>query len=128
MLSPIPRRILQDTLTLNVPAAFDKYQKPTAPVKTYVVKNVHYQGDNTTKLSTGNSEVTLRGIIFIDGKLSQPALDYEALQESVQAAGGVMTASITGKRGGTIGPFNVLTIDGLPDDEDNLHHWEIGVV
>lgn len=128
MLSPMPRRILTDTLTLNVPAAFDGYQAPTGAVTTYSVKCVHYQGDNTTKLTTGNREVTLRGIIFIDGRYSQPVLNYEALQESVQAAGGVMTASITGKRGGTIGPFNVLTVDGLPDDEGNLHHWEIGVV
>ena len=128
MLSPIPRRILQDTLTLNVPTAFDRYQTPTLPESPYVVKNVHFQGDNTTKLSTQNSEVTLAGIIFIDSRYSKPALDYEALQEAAQAAGGEMTATITGKRGGTIGPFRVVTVDGLPDDEDNLHHWEIGVV
>ena len=128
MLSPIPRRILQDTLTLKVPTAFDRYQKPTQPQRTFVVKNVHYQGDNRTKLSTGNSEVTLTGTIFIDSRYSSPKLDYEALQESAQAAGGEMTATITGKHGGTIGPFRVVIVDGLPDDEDNLHHWEIGVV
>ena len=128
MLSPIPRRILQDTLTLNVPTAFDRYQTPTLPESPYVVKNVHFQGDNKTKLTTGNSEVTLAGTIFIDSRYSKPALDYEALQEAAQAAGGEMTATITGKHGGTMGPFRVVIVDGLPDDEDNLHHWEIGVV
>lgn len=126
MLSPIPRSILRDTLTLYVPKGFDRYQKALAP-DIYTVQNVHIQMDNHTIKRTDNTEVTLKGIIFIDGRLSAPRLDYEALQESAHAVGGVMTCKVTDKRGRTSGEYTVLTIDGLPDDEDNLHHWEIGV-
>ena len=126
MLSPIPRSILRDTLTLYVPKSFDRYQQPQE-FDTYTVSNVHIQSDNTTIKRTDNTEVTLKGIIFIDGRLSTPRLDYEDLQEAAQAAGGVMTCRITNKRGQVSKSYTILTIDGLPDDEDNLHHWELGV-
>lgn len=127
MLSPIPRRILRDTLTLSVPSGFDRYQKPVAPT-VYTVANVHLQADNSTHKTAQNTEVTLRGVLFVDARYSTPALDYEALQEATQAAGGVMTCTVTNKRGGTSGPFTVAVVDGLPDDEDNLHHWELGLI
>lgn len=126
MLTPIPRRILRDTMTLSVPSGFDRYQNPLDPT-VYTVRNVHIQADNTTRKTSTNTEVTLKGIIFIDARHSVPAIDYEALQEATQAAGGVMTCTITNKRGSVTGPYTVLVVDGLPDDEDNLHHWEIGV-
>lgn len=126
MLTPIPRRILRDTMTLSVPSGFDRYQNPLDPT-VYTVRNVHIQADNTTRKTSTNTEVTLKGIIFIDARYSVPALDYEALQEATQAAGGVMTCTITHRHGSVTGPYTVLVVDGLPDDEDNLHHWEIGV-
>lgn len=127
MLSPIPRRILRDTATFSVPGSFDRYQSPQ-DVTTYTVANVHLQHDNSTHKTAQNTEVTLRGVLFIDAKLSSPALDYEALQEAAQAAGGVITCTVTNRRGGTSGPYDVAVVDGLPDDEDNLHHWELGLV
>lgn len=126
MLSPIPRRILRDTATFSVPTGFDRYQKPLAPA-TYTVNNVHIQADNSTHKTAQNTEVTLRGIIFIDARYSTPAYDYEALQEATQNLGGVMTVTVTNRHGDTSGPFTVVVVDALPDDEDNLHHWEIGV-
>ena len=127
MLSPIPRRILRDTLTLTVPGGFDRYQNPTDPT-VYTVKNVHLQADNSTHKTPQNTEVTLRGVLFVDARYSTPALDYWALQAAVQAAGGVMTCTVTDRRGGTTGPYEVQVVDGLPDDEANLHHWELGLV
>lgn len=127
MLSPIPRSILRDTMTLSVPSSFDRYQKALAP-DTYTIQNVHIQMDNHTIKRTDNTEVTLSGIIFIDARLSTPHLDYMALQESAQQAGGVMTCTITNKRGITSPPYTIVIVDGLPDDEDNLHHWELSVV
>lgn len=127
MLTPIPRRILRDTATFSVPSGFDRYQKPLAPTE-YTVQAVHIQADNSTHKSTQNTEVTLRGILFIDSRYSTPALDYEALQEAAQAAGGVMTVTVTNRRGQSTGPYTVLVVDALPDDEDNLHHWELGLV
>lgn len=126
MLSPIPRSILRDTLTLYVPQSFDQYQNPVN-VSTYTVNNVHLQIDNTTIKRSDNSEVTLRGILFVDARLSCPRLDFEELQEAVQAAGGVLTCKVTDRRGKTSKEMTILTVDGLPDDEDNLHHWELGV-
>lgn len=127
MLSPIPRRILRDTLTLSVPAGFDRYQTPLAPTE-YIVTAVHLQADNSTHKTADNTEVTLRGVLFVDTRYSKPTLNYWALQESAQAAGGVMTCTVTDKRGSTTGPYTILVVDGLPDDEDNLHHWELGLV
>lgn len=127
MLSPIPRRILRDTLTLSVPSGFDRYQKPLDPT-VYTVSNVHLQSDNSTHKSAQNTEVVLRGVLFVDSRYSTPKLDYWALQTATQQAGGVMTCTVTDKRGGVTGPYTVEVIDGLPDDEDNLHHWELGLV
>lgn len=127
MLTPIPHRILRDTLTLSVPSGFDRYQKPLTPTE-YVVNNVHLQADNRTHKTADNTEVSLTGILFIDARYSTPALDYTALQAATQALGGVMTCTVTDRRGGVSGPYTVLVVDALPDDEDNLHHWEIGVV
>ena len=126
MLSPIPRRILRDTLILSIPRGFDRYQNPLKPV-VYTVANVHVQSDNRSLKGAQNTEVQLRGTLFIDARYSRPALDYWALQEAAQAAGGLMTCTIKGKRGSISGPYSVLVADGLPDDEDNLHHWELGL-
>lgn len=127
MLSPIPRRILRDTATFSVPSGFDRYQAPLSPT-TYIVSNVHIQADNSTHKTAQNTEVTLRGVLFVDARYSAPKLDYEALQEAAQAAGGVMTVTVTDKHGSSTGPYTVLVIDALPDDEDNLHHYELGLV
>ena len=130
MLSPIPRRILRDTMTLYVPTSFDRYQAPVydpQAVTTYTVKNVHVQADNASRKSASNTEVQLVGTIFVDARYSTPALDYEALQEAVQAAGGLMTCTITNRHGNASGPYTIAFVDGLPDDDDNLHHWELGV-
>lgn len=127
MLSPIPRRILRDTAVFSVPTGFDRYQKPLTPT-VYTVANVHLQADNSTHKTAQNTEVTLRGILFVDSRYSTPALDYNALQEATQALGGVITVTVTDKRGGSMGPFTVVVVDALPDDEDNLHHWELGLV
>lgn len=127
MLTPIPRRILRDTLTLSVPSGFDRYQKPLDSV-TYTVNNVHLQSDNRTRKTTDNTEVTLTGVLFVDARYSTPALDFWALQKSAQEAGGVMTCTVKDRRGGVTGPYTILVVDGLPDDEANLHHWELGLV
>lgn len=127
MLSPIPRRILRDTLTLTVPGGFDRYQAPINPT-VYTVQNVHIQSNNETRKTTENTEVVLRAILFVDARYSTPALDFWALQTAAQQAGGVMTCTVTDRRGSVTGPYTVLVVDGLPDDEDNLHHWELGLV
>lgn len=127
MLSTIPRRILRSTAIFSVPAGVDRYQKPMEP-STYTVHNVHLQGDYLNKRSTNNTEVTLSGVLFVDARISTPALDYEALQRAANAAGGEMTVSVYGKNGALLGNHTVVNVDALPGDEDNLHHWELGLV
>ena len=126
MLSTIPARILRDTAVFFIPTGMDKYQQTVN--KTEIVRRVHLQSDNSTRKTGTNTEVVLRGVLFIDARLSFPTLDYWALQESAQAAGAVMTVSVTDRSGKTTGPYTVLTIDGLPDDEGNTHHWELSLV
>lgn len=125
MLTPIPARILRDTVTFSVPVGITDYQQPAT--KTLTVQRVHLQSDNTTRRTATNQEVTLRGILYIDARLSFPALDYWSLQTGAQAAGAVMTCTVKDRRGGVSGPYTVQTIDGLPDDEGNIHHWELGL-
>lgn len=131
MLSPIPRRILRDTATFYVQTGSDRYQAPvynSQATTSYTVANVHLQADNVTHKTAQNMEVTLRGTLFIDVRYSSPALDYEALQEAAQAAGGVLRVVVTNRHGSASGPYDVLIVDGLPDDEGNLHHWELELV
>lgn len=127
MLSPIPRRILRDTAVFSVPLGFDRYQAPLQPTS-YTVKNVHVQADNSTHKTAQNTDVTLRGVLFVDARHSTPQLNYTTLQETTHAAGGVMTVTITDRHGNATGPYTVLVVDALPDDEGNLHHYELGLV
>lgn len=126
MLKSIPRTILRDTAVFFVPSGVDRYQNPTGA--TYTVTHVHLQADNSTHRTAENTEVTLRGILFIDGKVSAPALDFWALQTSAQEAGGQMTVTVASRSGAVTGPYTVAMVDRLPDDEGNLHHWELGLV
>ena len=125
MLSTIPARILRDTATFSIPVGMDVYQQTAS--KTEIVHRVHLQSDNNTRKTGTNTEVVLRGVLFIDARLSFPVLDYWALQESAQAAGAVMTVTVKDRQGRTSGPYTVLTVDGLPDDEGNTHHWELSL-
>lgn len=125
MLSPIPGSILRDTAVLRVPTSVDRYQ--TAADKVYTISHVHLQADDITKKGPGNTEVTLRGTLYVDASKSLPRLDWEALQEQAHAAGSQMTLEVINRAGKRSGPYTVEIVDGLPDDEDHLHHWEIGV-
>jgi hypothetical protein len=125
MLSPIPGSILRDTVVLKVPTGVDRYQQTT--YKSYTVHHVHMQADNHTKKGPGNTEVSLIGTLYVDARRSMPRLDWEALQEAAQAAGAQMTLEVINRAGKRSGPYTVEIVDGLPDDEDHLHHWEIGV-
>ena len=122
-----PRRIFRDTMILNVPSGFDRYQNPVAPA-TYTVRNVHIQADNDTKKTANNTEVTLKGKLWIYPIYSTPNLDYEELQEHVQAVGGVMTCMVVNKAGKQSGPYTILNVDAYPDDEDNIHHFMLELV
>jgi hypothetical protein len=120
MLSPIPSRILQHTITLHVTTAVDAWQNPT--VKDYEVKHVCVQPTHETRMNRDNTEVALRSLLFVDAHRSTPRLDWEALQEESLAAGSAMTLTYNGRH------YTVMAVDALIDDTGRLHHYEVALL
>ena len=120
-------------MAVGIPEEFDRWQWPLIEnteehPDVVIVKHVHFQYVNETRQTATNDEVQLKGIVFVDAKYSTPQLDYEDLQRMVQEAGGVMQCIIVTRRGTEIGPMNIVAVDACPDDEANVHHWELGVM
>lgn len=126
MLKSIPSSMLKDSVVLKVPNGMDRWQNTT--YDEHLINHVHLQNDNRTRIAVNNSDVTLTGILYIDGRRSIPPLDIEALQEKAHANNTTMRAVVYNASGNKVGDFNVLTIDGLPDvPATRIHHWEIGL-
>lgn len=122
----IPERMLHDTATFYVVKSMDRYQEKT--YDEYTVKNVHLQNDTDVIKSADNEEVQLKGILFVDGRRSIPALDYTALQKASLDAGDTMRVVVTDANGNEQGDFAVLAVDGVPDvPATSVHHWELGL-
>lgn len=119
MLRPIPAKILRSTATVSVCSGTDMYQNQT--YTTYTVKRVHLQPEEKIVKSRTNTDQQLTGTLFVDVRISSPALDWRALLETAHDNGGDMRVTIRGVT------YTVATADGLRDDTDRLHHWEIGV-
>lgn len=127
MLKPIPARMLKDTVVLKVPTGNDRWGHET--FEEYTINNVHLQSDNVTKLSNNNTEVTLTGVLFIDGTRSVPRYDIDGLQLQAHNTGSTMRAIVYNASGNMVGDFRVLVVDGLPDvPATRVHHWELGLV
>ena len=120
MLRPIPRRILQSTATVEVCRAIDRYHNPV--FDTYTVRNVHLQPTNEIRKGLQDTDFVLAGILFVDARISSPALDWVALLKDATEAGGDMRITVRGKT------YTVKTAEGLRDDTDRLHHWKVGLV
>lgn len=120
MLRPIPRQILSETMVLHVPTSCDADYN--TQYNNVIVNRVHLQDDYSIVRTEDNNEIQCKGILFIDGRLSSPKLNYTALQKVANEIGARMRVSI--------GDYNyeILTIDAVPDDHGQLHHWEIAVV
>lgn len=120
MLPPIPARILRSTATVEVCTGVDMYQNQT--YTTYTVKNVHLQPTERVIKSATNTDEQLSGILFVDARRSKPDLNWRALLDAAHSLSGDMRVTIRGVT------YTVQTVDGLRDDTDELHHWEIGVI
>ena len=120
MLRPIPAKILRSTATVSVCSGVDMYQNQT--YTTYTVKRVHLQPEERIVKSRTNTDQQLTGTLFVDVRISSPALDWRALLESAHDHGGDMRVTVRGVT------YTVATADGLRDDTDRLHHWEIGLI
>ena len=119
MLPPIPAKILRSTVTVKACTGTDLYQRQT--YETYSVQRVHLQPTERIVKSTTNTDQQLTGILFVDARRSSPALDWHALLQSSHDNGGDLRVVVRGVE------YTVMAVDGLRDDSDQLHHWEIGV-
>lgn len=126
-LAPIPARMLHDTVTFFVVKDMDRYQKKI--YDEYTVNNVHLQSDNLTIKKADDSEVQLKGILFVDGRRSLPEYDLNALQNQSLANGDTMRAKVYDADGNESGDFAVLNVDSLPDvPATRIHHYEITLI
>lgn len=120
MLPPIPRQLLKSTVVVDACTAVDRDRRQQ--VTTYTVRRVHLQPDHGVRKSKDNTDVVLKALLFVDARLSTPALDWEALFFKAQEAGGDVKVTLRNQA------YTICSVEPIPDDEDNLHHWEIGLV
>lgn len=126
-LAPIPARMLHDTVVFSVVTGMDRYQTKT--YTEYTVKNVHLQSSNDVRKGSDNTEVQLRGILFVDARRSLPVLDLYALQQQSLQAGDTMRAKVYDASGAEVGDYAVLIVDDLPDvPATRRHHWELELI
>lgn len=126
-LAPIPARMLHDTVTFKVVKGIDRYQNKT--YDEYTVTNVHLQSSNDVVKKDLDTEVQLKGVLFVDARRSLPVLDLYALQQESLLNGDTMRAVVTDASGNETGDYAVLIVDDLPDVPANRrHHWELGLV
>lgn len=117
MLRPIPSRILRSTAEVEVCTGTDLYQNQT--YDTYTVKRVHLQPTEKIIKTVDNTDQQLSSILFVDVRHSSPALDWRTLLQQAHDNGGDMRVTVRGVQ------YTVAACDGLRDDTDRLHHWEI---
>lgn len=117
MLRPIPAKILRSTATVKVCTSIDQYQNQI--YTEYTVKRVHIQPTERIVKTTSNTDQQLSAVLFVDARISSPALDWRALLEQAHNLGGDMRVIIRGVT------YTVAACDGLRDDTDRLHHWEL---
>lgn len=120
MLKPIPARILRTTANVAACVGVDVYQNQL--YETHTVKRTHLQPTNEVRKTENNTEVVLRSILFVDGQLSTPRLDWAALFQRAHNAAGDMRVTVRGVE------YTVAGVDELRDDTDHFHHWEIALV
>lgn len=120
MLRPIPRRILRSVAEVKICTGTDLYQNQV--YTTYTVRNVHLQPTERIVKTKDNTDRQLSSVLFVDVRHSSPALNWAQLLNDAHEKGGDVRVIVRGIE------YTALTADGLRDDTDRLHHWEIGLV
>lgn len=127
MLSPIPSSMLHDKAVFKVVTGMDRYQNKT--YDEYTVNNVHIQSSNDVYKRANDTEVQLKGILFVDAKRSTPVLDLYALQKASLESGDTMRAVVYDSTGAEVGDYAVIVVDDLPNvPATGRHHWELGLI
>ena len=127
MLAPIPSSMLHDTVTFKVVKGLDRWQNKT--YDEYTVKNVHIQSSSDVYKRANDTEVQLKGILFVDAKRSTPVLDLYELQQTSLTNGDTMRAIVKDASGAEVGDYAVFVVNDLPNVPANTrHHWELGLI
>lgn len=126
-LAPIPQRMLHDTAVFKVVKGMDRYQNKE--YEEYTVKNVHLQSSNDVYKRANDTEVQIKGVLFVDARKSTPILDLYELQNQSLAQGDTMRCEVYDASGALTGDYAVLVVDDLPDvPATRRHHWELSLI
>ena len=117
---PMPKSVLKSTATVEWCTGTDVYQNQTMESKT--VHNVHLQPTSAIVKTKDNTECQLRSVLFVDAKLSSPALDWEKMLADAHSTGGDVRVTVRNVT------YTLMTVDALRGKTDELHHWELGLV
>lgn len=126
-LAPIPSRMLHDKVVFHVVQYMDRFQNKV--YQEYTVNNVHLQSSSDVLKRPNDTEVQLKGILFIDERRSSPRIDLYELQRQSLELGDTMRAVVYDASGNLIGDYAVIQVDDLPDvPATRRHHWEVALI
>jgi hypothetical protein len=119
--------MLHDKVVIKVLNYMDRYQNKI--YTEYPVNNVHLQSTSDVLKRANDTEVQLKGILFIDDRKSTPRLDFYELQRQSLEKGDTMRAVVYDASGKMVDDFAVVQVDGEPDvPATRLHHWELSLI
>lgn len=119
MFRPISTKIMKSTVTVKVCCGVDTWRNQL--YETYQVEKVFMQPGQRIVKTVNGTERQIHGLLFVDPQISTPALNWKALLDKAQKAGGDMRVILRDVE------YTVLTVDACRDFGDLFHHWEIGV-
>ena len=117
---PIPQRIMRSTADVEWCYGTDVYQNQLTMQET--VKNVHLQPTSAIIKTKDNTDCQLRSMLFVDAKISKPLIDWEKLLADAHDVGGDVRVTVRGVT------YTLMTVDALRGKNDELHHYELGLV
>ena len=120
MLRTIPAQILRSTATVRVCTGTDMYQNQTYGEE-YTLRRVHLQPTKQIIKAKDNTDLQLTSVLFVDCRISSPAIDWAMKLQSAHDLGGDIRVIVRG-----IG-YTVAAVDLLRDNTDRPHHWEISL-
>lgn len=131
-LAPIPASLCKHKAVFKMyyPAttADKRYQKQTYPYDITVDK-VHVQIGTTILKGADNTEVQVKGTIFMDPKRAPQADQVPTIMDVSLSMGKPLRVEVFNAGGGSLGTYEVLQIDKLPDvPSDRIHHYEVLLV
>ena len=111
--------LMKETALVEVCRGTDDYQNQM--YDEYTVDHVCLQPTQDVVKTTTNTEVQLVSRLFVDGKRSQPALNWGKLLRHAHEIGGDMYVTIREVR------YTVVNCGEYRNGWNILHHWEVGL-